>query len=58
MSEPDFAVLLSALAVAFFVAAVVGKRGGDTPRDVRLLLASGAAFGGIALVLLSLWKAA
>ncbi len=58
MSEPDFAVLLSGLAVAFFVAAAVGKRGGDAPRDVRLLLASGAAFGGIALILLSIWKSA
>lgn len=56
MSEPHFALLLSTLAVAFLVAAVAGRRAGDAPRDVRLVLASGAGFGGIALVLLALWK--
>lgn len=58
MNELHVAMLASALAVAFLVAAAIGRRAGDAPRDLRLMLGTGVACGGAALLLLSIWKAA
>jgi hypothetical protein len=58
MTELHFALLLSALSLVFLVAGWLGRRSGDAPRDVRLMLGSGAAFGGLTLLLLSLWNTA
>lgn len=54
MTEWHFALMALSLAAAFLVAGIVGRRGGDDARDVRLMLGSGAALGGLALVLFSL----
>lgn len=53
MGEMQMALLASVLAVAFLAAAFIGRRAGDSAPDVRLLLGTGAALGGLALVLLS-----
>lgn len=53
MTQMHWALLVSALCVALIAAAVFARRGGDAPRDVRLLLGAGAALGGTALLLLS-----
>lgn len=53
MTQMHWALLVSALCVALIAAAVFARRGGDASRDVRLLLAAGAALGGTALLLLS-----
>jgi hypothetical protein len=56
VNELQFALLASALAVACLVAAVAGRRAGNDRRDVRLMLAGGAALGGVALILLAFWN--
>lgn len=51
MLENGFAVGALVLAGIFLVAAFIGRRAGDAARDVRLLMGTGAGFGGLALVL-------
>lgn len=54
MTEWHFALMALSLAAAFVAAAVVGRRSGDDQHDTRLVLACGAAIGGLALVLFAL----
>jgi hypothetical protein len=54
VTEWHFALLASTLATSFVVAGLLGRRGGDARRDVRLMLACGAACGALALFLFSL----
>ena len=58
MTELHVALMLSALSLAFIVAALVGRRRGDAHRDVRLVLGCGAACGGLTLAVLSFWMSA
>jgi hypothetical protein len=51
---PMLLALALSLALVLLAAGVVGRRGGHGPRRARLVLGSGAALGGLALLLLSL----
>lgn len=54
MDDLHFALLPGSLALACVAAALVGRRRGEAPRDLRLLLAAGATLGGLSLLILSL----
>ena len=53
MSETHTVLLVATLAGALLLAGVIGHRSGDDRADVRLMLGSAAALGGLALILLS-----
>jgi hypothetical protein len=53
MTETDLAILLATMALTFLLAAWLGRRSGDAPRDVRLMTGMGgvlAAFAGLLAV--------
>jgi hypothetical protein len=54
MNEHDFAIMAAALGAACLLAGALGRRMGNERRDTRLMMGSGAALGGAALVLFSL----
>lgn len=54
MSGEDFAVIALLLGACCAIAAVLARRTGSDGRDVRLMMGSGAALGGLALLLFSL----
>jgi hypothetical protein len=54
MNQQDFAIMAAALGAACLLAAALGRRLGNERRDTRLMMGSGAALGGVALVLFSL----
>ena len=51
MTGEQFTWMAAGLALAFAWAARRGWRGGDEPRDVRLMLGTGAGFSGLAALL-------
>jgi hypothetical protein len=53
MTHDDLALMSAVLAAAFGLAALFGWRGGNARADVALLGGSGAAFGGVAALLLA-----
>ncbi|HYF17187.1 MAG TPA: hypothetical protein VEA40_04910 [Ramlibacter sp.] len=54
MSEWHFSWMALGLAAVFVAAALAGRRGGDEPRDVRLLAGTGAGFSLVGAALMSL----
>lgn len=56
MSDLHAVLLVATVGGALLLAAAVGHRRGDDRADVRLMLGSAAAFGGLALILLSFFQ--
>jgi hypothetical protein len=54
LADLNLLLLCSTLAVVFIAAAFAGKRTGSARRALRLLLGTGAALGGLTLLLRSL----
>jgi len=54
VADLDLLLLCSTLVAVFIAVALAGKRGSGARRTLRLLLGTGAALGGVALLLLSL----
>ena len=54
MDDWQYAAPALGLALACAVAGIAGRRGANARRDVRLMLGTGAALGGLALLLLAL----
>lgn len=53
MTDLHLALMAGSLALAFCLAAWLGRRRGDDAGDLRLVLGTGAGFGGAALILAS-----
>jgi hypothetical protein len=51
MSAELWTLAALSLAATFLLAGLLGRRRGDSARDLRLMLGTGAAFGGIAAAL-------
>lgn len=54
MSGQSLIVMAAVLGACCLLAAYLGHRGGNEKRDVRLMMGSGAAFGGVALIVLAI----
>jgi hypothetical protein len=54
LADLNLLLLCSTLAVVFIATAFAGKRAGSARRALRLLLGTGAALGGLTLLLRSL----
>lgn len=54
MNEHMLTIMAASLGACLLLAAFLGNRSGKDKRDVRLMMGSGAALGGIALIIISI----